>query len=186
MKTLPDYDYSMFYGTSGLATKLWGPHAWIFLFASIHGSYPVKFDSSNSEHIEIRRAFKQMFASLQHTMPCIFCRNSYIEFYKKLPIGKFMGGRIELMYWLYLMRDLVNQKLIQQEREGYNKEKKILKNKYRNNQITKDQYYDLINICKKNTIYTKPSPPFLEVLQKYEDMRAICSPVAKTCSKELH
>jgi hypothetical protein len=181
-QTLPDNDYSKFYGNSGLATKLWGPHAWVFLFASVIGSYPVTFDSTNANHIQIRRSFKEMFTSLQYTMPCVFCRNSYAEFIKEVPLGKFLSGRIQLMFWLYLIRDRVNGKLIKQEREGYNKEKKALKMKYRNNEISKDQYYSLVSVCKQTTIFTKPSPPFIEVLQKYEDMRAVCSPIAKTCS----
>jgi hypothetical protein len=179
---LPNHNYSKYNGSSGLATSQWGPHAWIFLFSSIHGAYPIKINNKNKEHLDIKKHFKQLFTNLQFTMPCIFCRNSYKTFFKELPIDKFLIGRIELMYWLYLLRDKVNKKLIQQEKECYNNEKKLLKKKYHENKITKDEYYSKISEFKNKTFQTKQSPPFIEVLERFESMRATCSPKSKTCA----
>lgn len=186
MIDLPQHDYNQFSGSSGLATVKWGPHAWIFLFASIHGAYPVKLNNKNKEHLEIKKHFKQLFTNLQYTMPCIFCRNSYKIFFKELPIDKFLTGRIELMYWLYLLRDKVNQKLIEQEKECYNTEKKILKKKYYDNKITKDEYYSSVEKFKNITFKTQYSPPFIEVLENFESMRATCSQKSKTCALPIN
>ena len=176
-----DIDYTKYEGASGLATSKWGPHAWFFLFSSIHGAYPVKLDLSNKEHVLIKKHFKQLFQNLQYVMPCIFCRNSFKIFLKELPIDPFMSGRIQMMYWLYLIRDKVNQKLIRQEKICYNNEKKILKNKCYNNEMSKEEYYNMVSDFKNKTFLTQPSPPFIDILERFEKTRGVCSKKAKTC-----
>jgi hypothetical protein len=149
------------------------------------GGYPVKLDKQNKQHKTIKRHFKNMLLSLGHTMPCIFCRQSFLGFCKELPIDSFMTGRIELMRWLYEIRNKVNQKLISQEEKCYNDEKKRLKTIYHNGQKTdenKKLYYKNLEAFKKKTFITIPSPSFKEVLDKYEDIRAVCSTKAKTCA----
>lgn len=171
-----------YHSSSGLATKAWGPSGWYFLFSCIMGAYPVKIEKNNKEHRKIRKHFKDMFASLEYTMPCVFCRRSYKSFCRELPINQFLNGRISLMKWLYLIRDKVNNKLIKQERKCYKDEKKRLKTEYRKGHINKYEYYVLLDKFKSVTLITFPSPPFEEVLQKYESIRAVCSDKAKTCS----
>uniref|UniRef100_A0A6C0E156 thiol oxidase n=1 Tax=viral metagenome TaxID=1070528 RepID=A0A6C0E156_9ZZZZ len=178
---LPKENYKQFYGTSGLATSEWGPHAWIFLFASIHGGYPVKIDPNNKDHINIRKHYKHMLLSLQFTMPCIFCRNSYKNFIKETPIDNFLSGRIQLMYWLYIIKDKVNKKLISQQIDAYNKSKLQLKSDYHTGLISKEKYYSEVQKCRNNTLKTKSSPPFIDVLERYEKMRASCSTIYKSC-----
>lgn len=173
---------SKYNSTSGLATRKWGSQGWNFLFACIMGGYPIKIDKNNIDHIKTKNHFKNMFKSLGYTMPCIFCRQSYKQFYSQLPIEPHLVGRIELMYWLYLMRDKVNKKLIGQEKECFNNEKKKLKVKYHKDKISKEEYYYLLDKSRRETLITSPSPPFKEVLEKYEAWRATCSKKAKTCS----
>jgi hypothetical protein len=175
-------NFNSFLSTSGLSTKAWGPSGWFFLFSCVMGGYPPHIDLRNPEHLEVQEQFRNMFISLGYTMPCIFCRQSYKAFYQQLPIDNFLSGRIELMRWLYQMRDLVNQKLIGQERQCYNTEKKRLKRKYKNQELNKREYYWRLNKAKQEILFTKPSPPFEQVLAKYERFRAICSTRAKTCS----
>jgi hypothetical protein len=185
-KDLQDHlDYSKYHGTSGLSTKAWGPNGWYFLFSCIMGGYPVKIDERNKEHKEIKRHFKNMLLSLGYTMPCIFCRQSFLGFCKDLPVDSFMSGRIELMRWLYEIRNRVNDKLITQEEKCYNDEKKRLKNIYHNSKKTdqdKRVYYKNLEEFRTKTFITKPSVSFEEVLDKYEAIRAVCSVKAKTCA----
>lgn len=174
--------YDAFLSTSGLSTKAWGPSGWFFLFSSIMGGYPPKINPKESKHILVRKHFKQMFNNLQYTMPCIFCRESFKQFTKELPIEPFLKGRIELMYWLYLIRDKVNNKLIKQEQQCFSDEEKKLLSKLNKKQITNKEYKSQLKKIRKETIVTKPSPPFVDVLAKYESFRAICSKKSKTCS----
>jgi hypothetical protein len=115
-------------------------------------------------------------------MPCIFCRESFKKFSKELPIDKFMSGRIELMRWLYEIRNKVNKKLIDQEKKCYNDEKRRLKKLYHNNSLSSSDYYDQLQKFKEKTLITNISPPFEEILDKYESIRAVCSKKSKTCS----
>ena len=127
--------------------------------------------------------FKNLLKNgLQTILPCVYCRNSFKDFLKKIPIEPYLIGRIELMYWLYLMKDLVNNKLINQEKQCYEDEKKRLKNLFYNKVITQEQYYNEIKQFKTHNFPTIPSPPFAQVLQEYEQLRAECSPKSLTCS----
>ena len=181
-------DYSKYNSTAGLSTRSWGPGGWSFLFSCIMGGYPPVINKNNNEHKRIKKHFKQMFNNLGYTMPCIFCRESFKQFYKEIDIEPFLTDRINLMKWLYLIRDKVNTKLISQEEKCYNDEKKRLKKLYHskkesdNIRESKKEYYKLLKDFKVETFITKPSPPFEEVLDKYESLRAVCSKRAKTCS----
>ncbi len=180
MLPIPDIDYTMYQSTSGMSTKEWGPHAWGFLFTCIMGTYPVKIDNSYA-HWYIRDAFKSMLTNMSIIMPCIFCRESYKQFIYELPIDEYLVGRIELMYWLYLMKDKVNKKLIEQERLCYTDEKFILENKLEVKEITMAEYQKSMAKFQKTSFITEPTPSFKEVLDTYEDNRAQCSVKAKKC-----
>lgn len=178
--TLPkDIDYSKYYGISGMNTRYWGPKLWDGLFISILGRYPIKVITK--EDTEIKQAFKSMLTNLSVVMPCIFCRNSFKGFLQELPIEEYLIGRIELMYWLYLMKDKVNKKLICQENKCYNDEKSKLKAMFYNKEITEEEYYKKVKEFKDENFETIPTPPFKEVLDKYEAQRAICDKKAKKC-----
>jgi hypothetical protein len=180
---LPDgIDYLKYNNDSGMSTKHWGPAAWKFLFTSIMGRYPFKIEMDNTEHILIKNAFKNMLTTLQIVMPCIYCRESFKKFLLELPIEPFLSGRIELMYWLYLMKDKVNNKLQNQENKCYTDEKRKLKSLFYNGLITQEEYYTQVKEFKEETFHTIPTPPFEEVLNQYESLRAVCSDKAKTCA----
>lgn len=174
-------DYNKYSSSSGMATKKWGPDAWSTLFTFVMGRYPIHIDPHNPEHMQLQHDFKNLFNSLKHIMPCIFCRNSFGDFIKELPLKSYLTGRIELMYWLYQMKDKVNQKLLKQEAKCYNDEKKRLKTKYHLNKISKEEYYNKLNEFKKNAFVTVPTPPFQQVLDQYESLRAVCSPKSLSC-----
>lgn len=173
-------DYSKYNSVSGMNTKYWGSRLWDSLFVSILGRYPIRIN--NIEDIEIKQAFKSMLTNLSVTIPCIFCRNSLREFFKELPIDPYLIGRIELMYWLYRIKDKVNLKLFCQENICYNEEKAKLKAMFYNKQITEEEYYKKVKKFKGENFITIPTPPFQEVLDKYESQRARCDKRAKRCS----
>lgn len=170
-----------FISNSGLSTKKWGPSGWNFLYSCIMGGYPIKIDENNKEHVNIKNHFINMFENLGYVMPCIFCRESFKDFYKKIPIQPYLIGRLELMYWLYLINDNVNQKLIKQERKCYKKEKKKLLKQLDNNEINQEYFNNCIKELKISIFITQHTPPFVDVLYKYEHTRAVCSKKSKRC-----
>jgi hypothetical protein len=183
MIQLPEgIDYTKYYSTSGMSTKHWGSAAWKFLFCSIIGQYPIRVNNENQEHIIIKDSFKNMFTGLSYVMPCVYCRDSFKGFLNELPMEEYLIGRIEMMYWLYLMKEKVNVKLRTQEQKCYVDEKKHLKAMFYSKQITEKEYYKKVSECKHDTFLTAPTPSFKEVLDTYESLRAVCSPKAKICA----
>ena len=178
----PGIDYTKYNSNSGMSTKNWGPASWKFLFTCIMGRYPIKIDVKNKEHLVIKNEFKQLLKKgLKTILPCVYCRNSFKDFLHELPIESYLIGRIELMYWLYLMKDLVNAKLINQEKQCYKDEKIRLKDLFYNKIITEEQYYTQIKQFKIHNSPTVITPPFEQVLIEYEKIRAECSPKSLTC-----
>ncbi len=162
---------------NGIKTSFWGPHAWAFLFSSIAGAFPLNVDNKNPVHVRIVKSFQHMLNSLQFTLPCIYCRESYGRFIKELPMKDYLHSRRSMMKWLYLVHDKVNAKLIQQERECYEREKKeLLKRK-----LSPDKLKQRLVQIRADTMKTRPSPPFERVLAKYEKQRAGCSKKAQRC-----
>ena len=86
------------------------------------------------------------------------------------------------MYWLYLIKDKVNKKLIYQEKICYNDEKIRLKKLVYSKQLSEKEYYNLVEKFKKETFQTQDTPPFKQVLDHYESFRAVCDKRAKKCS----
>lgn len=175
--------FKKYEGSNGMNTKFWGKALWNFLFTSVLGRYPVKINPSNSEHQKIKSEYMKLIRSLEYTLPCIYCRNSFSGFLELYPPEDFSGGRIELFYWLYLIKHNVNLKLIAQEKECYLNEKILLQEKLDKKIITKSDYIIKLQKAKKEIFYTVPSPSFLQVLERYETNRAPCSKKNKTCRK---
>lgn len=162
-----------FNSTKGMSTKVFGPKLWDSLFTMVLGSYPPIFNPTLSSHIRIKNAMINTLKGLKYTLPCSFCRASYRVFYKELPIENFTDTRVNLMYWLYLMKDKVNKKLIKQELDYINN----VHLEYKKNKITKEEYIEKTQKC----FITAPSPDFVSVLQKYEQNRAICNKKLQKC-----
>lgn len=166
---------------AGMKTTFWGPNAWNFLFSSILGTYPEKLDNKNKTHIKIKKEFKNLFNSLGFVMPCIFCRESYKGFIKDMPIDSYLNGRVNLCFWLYKLKDKVNKKLIKQENECFKVEHGKILEKLKLKKINKTQYKCLYDKLKKEILFTKKSPPFIDVLNHFESYRAGCNAKTKTC-----
>jgi len=115
---------------SGINPKLWGPSFWKTLFYT-GLNYPVKVDNTNKCHIALRKHYKMFYCSLQYILPCIFCLESYRRFWKEEDIDKYLNRRIDLLKWLYILKDKVNNKLIQQEKQTFLAEKKKIMEKYK-------------------------------------------------------
>ena len=91
-------------------SRVFGPKYWFTLFTMVMGSYPVKMTRSAKDQ-RIKKAFIATLGGLRYTMPCSLCRASYCKFWKDLPIGGYLASRKELVTWLWLIHDRVNQKL---------------------------------------------------------------------------
>lgn len=82
----------------------WGPSGWIFLH-SITFNYPL--NPNNQDKINI----KNFFLSTANILPCKYCRQSFLIYIKYIPIDLFLESRESLVFWLYKIHQLVNQKI---------------------------------------------------------------------------
>lgn len=82
----------------------WGPGGWDFLH-SITFNYPLQPTDNDKKY------YSEFFKSIGNMLPCKYCRNSYIVYYKYLPIDNFLDSREGVTYWLYTIHSLVNQKV---------------------------------------------------------------------------
>ena len=139
-------------------TKEFGPSYWYVLFTMVlGGSFPHKVNLNDKNHKKIVKYYKNTFIGLMYTLPCSLCRESYKSFLKINNIDKYLTSKYKLVYWLYLMRDLVNKKLISQEK-------------------------DLISQGIKPLCITPSSPSFETVINQYYKKKANkCSIKCKKC-----
>lgn len=162
-------------------TKSWGPPAWKFMFSCVMGRYPDVLDETNQEHVIVKKHFIQLFSSLEVIMPCIYCRQSFEQFFKELDLKDYLSTKRDLMLWLYLMKDKVNNKLMIQEKIEYANDKAALVNLYKGGQITLNEYNERLELSKKQIMCTVESPPFEQVFDEYNQWMSKCSLKAKRC-----
>lgn len=88
-------------------TRFWGPDGWklLHMVAQNYPEHPTKIEQNT---------YKIFFESLQHVLPCIYCRMSYTEYINDIPINKFIDSKKNMTKWLYLIHNKVNDKLRKQ------------------------------------------------------------------------
>lgn len=163
---------------NGINPKLWGPYFWNTLFY-VGLNYPVKIDKNNKCHLSTKKHYKMYFCSLQYTLPCIFCLESYRRFWKEDDIDKYMNNRLDLLKWIYMLKDKVNKKLIFQEKSKFISEKKSLMDRYKDKYgISKGwrkavllEFNIKVDKLESKILTTKPSPSFKKVLESLANMR---------------
>ena len=110
-------------------TRFWGKDGWK-ISHSIVARYPLNPTDKD------KFIYFLFFFCFQFVLPCIYCRASFGEYFKKLPIIKYLESRESLCEWLYLMHNFVNDKL---RKQGYNH----------------NDDPDLQSVCKKYDSYVK-------------------------------
>lgn len=75
--------------------------------------FPEKFNKLDEKHVEIKKRTSTFLNSVKYALPCKFCREYTIQvIQKKHPLN--YAGKRELMFSLYMWKDMVNEKLIAQ------------------------------------------------------------------------
>lgn len=89
----------------GMLTAVWGPPMWHTLH-TISFNYPVKPSKEQKEH------YYQYFKTLEHILPCKYCRENYKENLKKLKFGKkYFKDRDTLSKFVYKLHETINKNL---------------------------------------------------------------------------
>jgi hypothetical protein len=87
-----------------MQTDEWGPAAWKMLHM-ISFNYPLEPDEITKKN------YKIFFEILQYILPCSYCRTSYANFLKFIFIDDYLDSRDGLIFWLFILHNLVNRKL---------------------------------------------------------------------------
>ena len=80
----------------------WGPHGWKFLHTITFNYKPTP---------ENKVIYKIFFDSLGTVLPCPYCCTSFTYYYKAVPIDDYLDSCEGLTYWLYVIHNIVNQKV---------------------------------------------------------------------------
>jgi hypothetical protein len=85
-----------------MQVNFWGPPGWTFL-------HTVTFNYKPSE--ENKQKYLNFFNSLSVVLPCPYCCSSFASYAKAIPVENYIDTREGLIYWLYVIHNLVNQKV---------------------------------------------------------------------------
>ena len=94
-----------FYSGDGMVTKIWGPAFWHTLH-TISFNYPV--NPTENE----KKWYRDYILSLQHILPCKYCRQNFTINLKQLPLSMCkMKNRDSFSRYIYELHELVNKML---------------------------------------------------------------------------
>ena len=94
-----------FYSGDGFQTLIWGPPMWHFLH-TMSFNYPVNPSQEDKEH------YRDFVLSLQHVLPCKYCRENLKTNFKSLPLTMSeMKNRETFSRYMYELHELVNRML---------------------------------------------------------------------------
>ena len=94
-----------FESKDGMLTNVWGPPLWHSLHM-MSFNYPMKPTKAQ------KNQYLEFFQSLQHVLPCKWCRKNYKKNLKQLPLTmKVMKNRHTFSKWLYDLHEIINDML---------------------------------------------------------------------------
>lgn len=89
-----------------IRTRAFGPPTWASMILIAMG-YP-----KTNPSLHKQKLYKRYFTCIGEVLPCNICRISYRKFIKSCPISKdVLSGRRKLVFWIFKIHNLVNQKL---------------------------------------------------------------------------
>lgn len=104
-KTKKIYKKSDFNSGDGMLTSVWGPSMWHYLH-TMSFNYPVNPTKEEKKH------YKDFILSLQHVLPCKYCRINLKKNFKLLPLrNDDMKNRDTFSRYVYNLHETVNKLL---------------------------------------------------------------------------
>lgn len=89
----------------GMLTSVWGPSLWHFLH-TMSFNYPIK------PTMEDKNNYRSFMKSLQHILPCQYCRVNYMKNVKALPLTcKVFQSRDSFSRYVYKLHEHINKML---------------------------------------------------------------------------
>ena len=82
----------------------WGPSGWTFL-------HTITFNYPEIPTEDDKLYYSQFFNLLSVVLPCKYCQASFKIYSKYIPICQFLDDREGIIYWLFVIHNLINAKL---------------------------------------------------------------------------
>ena len=100
-----EFNKSDLLNKDGMLTTVWGPSMWHVLH-TMSFNYPVNPTAADKDH------YRDFVVSLQHVLPCKYCRINLTKNFKTLPLTmKNMKNRDSFSRYIYNLHELVNKML---------------------------------------------------------------------------
>jgi hypothetical protein len=94
-----------FISGDGMMVSLWGPPLWHYLH-TMSFNYPINPSKEDKQH------YRDFVISLQHVLPCKFCRQNLKTNFKQMPLTMdHMKNRESFSRYIYNLHELVNTML---------------------------------------------------------------------------
>ena len=107
------YTHQDYNSNDGMLTSVWGPIFWFFLH-TMSFNYPV------NPTLENKKEYMNFILSLQHILPCKYCRDNLNANFKKLPITMDrMKNRETFSRYVYELHEVVNKMLKKKSNLSY-------------------------------------------------------------------
>tara|TARA_B100000035_G_scaffold140760_1_gene119853 strand:- start:10 stop:564 length:555 start_codon:yes stop_codon:yes gene_type:complete len=91
--------------SDGMLTSVWGPSMW-------HSLHTISFNYPVNPTEKDKKKYYNFFKSLQHILPCKYCRMNYKKNIKKVPLNKaVMKNRYTFSKWVYDLHEEINRML---------------------------------------------------------------------------
>jgi len=98
---------------NGMSTSIWGPCMWFFLH-TMSFNYPVEPSDEDKHH------YREFILSLQHVLPCKYCRLNLTKNFKTLPLTmEDMKNRHRFSLYIYNLHELINKMLLKKSNLTY-------------------------------------------------------------------
>ena len=133
---------------------IWGPHLWFFMH-TLSFNYPI------NPTMDDKKNYYNFFYNLTQIIPCIECKNHYIDFFTKNPITNFLINRDKLIEWVTNAHNNVNKltnkpiwsldKVFKHYKKIFLEDNKNNKNSYKKYLIIFSLILIIFYINKKNT-----------------------------------
>ena len=101
------YKYNLYIKKNILMSNLWGFEAWTFL-------HIITFNYSLNPNFQEKKNYYQFFKNIGNVLPCSDCQIHYNKIFKYIDIKLFLENRYGLIWWLYVIHNLINKKINKQ------------------------------------------------------------------------
>jgi hypothetical protein len=161
-----------------MQSSVFGPGSWSAMFYAAAG-----YDLNETPKRIKDPQYKAYFKSIGDVLPCRYCRDSYKIFFDSLDFDKYLKVQCGLIRFVYDLKNLVNEKLEKQEEKALQEEyEKLLREKSPNDPT----FWKTMRAKSHKICFTKPAPPFEQVVADLMKHRASCSAKMKSCREPLN